>query len=89
MLFVREDIGRHNAVDKVIGALLNEGELKSARYLLVSGRISYEIVTKSFAAGIPNLLAVSAPSSLAVDFAKELGITLYGFCRGDRATRYS
>jgi FdhD protein len=89
MLFVREDIGRHNAVDKVVGALLNEGKLKSAKFLLVSGRISYEIVTKCFAAGIPNLLAVSAPSSLAVDFAKELGITLYGFCRGDRATRYS
>lgn len=89
MLVVREDIGRHNAVDKVIGALINDGALRSARYLLVSGRISYEIVTKCFAAGIPNLLAVSAPSSLAVDFAKELGVTLYGFCRGDRATRYS
>lgn len=84
-----EDIGRHNAVDKVVGAILNNGELSSAQYLLVSGRVSYEIVTKCFMAGIPFLLAVSAPSSLAVDFAKELGITLLGFCRDDRATAYA
>ena len=64
-------------------------EHKQAKYLLVSGRVSYEIVTKCFTAGIPILAAVSAPSSLAVDFAKELGITLYGFCRENRATRYS
>jgi FdhD protein len=89
MLVSREDIGRHNAVDKVVGHLLNTGKLKEAKYLLVSGRVSYEIVTKCFTAGIPILAAVSAPSSLAVDFAKELGITLYGFCRENRATRYS
>jgi FdhD protein len=89
MLALREDIGRHNAVDKAIGALLNEGNLQQGRYLLVSGRISYEIVVKCFAAGIPNLLAVSAPSSLAVDFCKELGIALYGFCRENRFTCYS
>jgi FdhD protein len=89
MLVSREDIGRHNAVDKVVGHLLNSGKLKEAKYLLVSGRVSYEIVTKCFTAGIPILAAVSAPSSLAVDFAKELGITLYGFCRENRATRYS
>ena len=89
MLVSREDIGRHNAVDKVVGHLLNTGQLKQAKYLLVSGRVSYEIVTKCFTAGIPILAAVSAPSSLAVDFAKELGITLYGFCRENRATRYS
>lgn len=89
MLCVMEDIGRHNAVDKVIGFLLSETQLKSAKYLLVSGRVSYEIVSKCFVAGIPFLLAVSAPSSLAVDFAKELGITLIGFCRSDRATVYS
>lgn len=89
MLCIHEDIGRHNAVDKVIGHLLHEGALKNAKYLLVSGRVSYEIVVKCFVAGIPFLLAVSAPSSLAVDFAKEFGITLIGFCRSDRATVYS
>ena len=89
MLTVMEDIVRHNAVDKVIGSLLNSGNIKQAQYLLVSGRVSYEIVTKCFIAGIPFLLAVSAPSSLAVDFSKELGITLVGFCRQDRATVYS
>ncbi|MBT8269809.1 MAG: formate dehydrogenase accessory sulfurtransferase FdhD [Flavobacteriaceae bacterium] len=84
-----EDIGRHNAVDKVIGKLLLDGNLKQARIMTVSGRISYEIVIKCFKAGIPFLAAVSAPSSLAVDFAKELGITLFAFCREQRATCYS
>ncbi len=89
LLYTMEDIGRHNAVDKVIGAALLEGTLGKVRYLLVSGRVSYEIVTKCFLAGIPFLLAVSAPSSLAVDFSKELGVTLIAFCRDDRATIYS
>jgi len=89
MMTMQEDIGRHNAVDKVIGSLLMKNALSDAQYLLVSGRVSYEIVSKCFIAGIPFLLAVSAPSSLAVDFAKELGITLLGFCREDRATVYS
>ena len=84
-----EDIGRHNAVDKVIGNLIQTKQLKSAQLLNVSGRISYEIIIKAFKAKIPILCAVSAPSSLAVDYAKELGITLLAFCRDDRATCYS
>lgn len=89
MLCLKEDIGRHNAVDKVVGHLLLRHTLKTARLLTVSGRVSYEIVYKCFAAGIPVLAAVSAPSSLAVDYCKELGIQLYGFCRDDRMTRYA
>jgi FdhD protein len=89
LLAIMEDIGRHNAVDKVIGRLLMDGNLKQARCLIVSGRISYEIVSKCFAAGIPFLASVSAPSSMAVDFSKELGITLMAFCREDRITVYS
>lgn len=84
-----EDIGRHNAVDKVIGSLIDKESLDKAKIMTVSGRISYEIVIKCFKAGIPFLAAVSAPSSLAVDFAKELGITLFAFCRDHRATVYS
>lgn len=86
---IKEDIGRHNAVDKVVGELLISKRLKKAAILTVSGRISYEIIIKCFKANIPFLAAVSAPSSLAVDYAKELGITLFAFCRSDRATCYS
>jgi FdhD protein len=89
LLFASEDIGRHNAVDKVIGHLLLNNQLRSAKYIVVSGRVSYEIVAKCFAAGIPNLAAVSSPSSLAVDYAKELGISLYAFCRENRITQYA
>ena len=89
MLMLMEDIGRHNAVDKVVGALIEKGNLKDARCLLVSGRVSYEIVTKAFMAGIPVLAAVSATSTLAADFAKELGITLLAFCRDGKATCYA
>lgn len=84
-----EDIGRHNAVDKSIGHLLRSEKLRHARLLLVSSRLSYEIVAKCFTAGIPVLAAVSAPSSLAVDFAKELGITVLAFCRENRFSIYS
>ncbi len=89
LLCSMEDIGRHNAVDKVVGKLITTNRLKEAKIITVSGRISYEIVIKCFKAQIPFLAAVSAPSSLAVDFAKELGITLFAFCRDKRATCYS
>lgn len=89
LLTIMEDIGRHNAVDKVVGDLILLGKSGEAQTLLVSGRISYEIVIKAFKAKIPILCAVSAPSSLAVDYAKELGLTLLAFCRGERATCYA
>jgi len=89
LLGTMEDIGRHNAVDKVVGKLILEEELSKAKIMTVSGRISYEIVIKCFKAQIPFLAAVSAPSSLAVDYAKELGITLFAFSRDNRTTCYS
>ena len=88
-LSLMEDVGRHNAVDKVIGDLILAKALKDAKCITVSGRISYEIVVKVFRARIPILAAVSAPSSLAVDYAKELGITLLAFCRDNKLTCYS
>ncbi len=89
MLTLQEDIGRHNAVDKVIGQLINSGRLADARCLTVSGRISSEIINKTRAAGIPFLAAVSAPSSLAIEQAHEAGITLMAFCRASKFTIYS
>ncbi|MCE9614743.1 MAG: formate dehydrogenase accessory sulfurtransferase FdhD [Lentisphaerae bacterium] len=89
LLCVFEDIGRHNAVDKAVGYLLAHHLADRAQALVVSGRISFEIVSKAYRAGIPYLLAVSAPSSFAVDMSTRWGLTLIGYCRDGRCTIYS
>jgi FdhD protein len=86
---VREDVGRHNAVDKVVGWTVLNQRSRKGLVLVVSGRMGYELIQKAVAAGIGMMVAVGAPSSLAVDLARRFGVTLVGFTRGERCVIYS